>query len=144
MTSSFASPELDVGAVEIIQEADNTEALIELEMVIVVELRRGEEGQMVAGVGVDSGGEREGVPGPSRHQVATQEQGAQRHREQVGERVLEGVRVERGEPQGRAPLVVDLVHAPVEGGAVQGQVSVEEAHLLHQHEHGQLRDHLQS
>ena len=42
---------------EVVQEADNTEALIKLEMVIVMELRREKEWQVVSGVGVDGGTE---------------------------------------------------------------------------------------
>ena len=64
------SPELDVGAVEVVQQADHAEALIELKMVIVVELGRGEERQVVAGVGVDGGDETEAVPGPGGDKVA--------------------------------------------------------------------------
>jgi len=139
----FAFPELDVSAVEVVQEADHTEALIELEMVIVMELWREEERQVVSGVGVDGGDEGEAVPGPGRDQVTAQQQGAQGHGEQVGERVLEGVRIEGGQAQGRAPLMVDLVHTRVEGGAVQGQVRVVEADLLHQEEHGDLSYNLQ-
>ena len=51
---------------EVVQEADHTEALIELEMVIVVELGREKERQVVSGVGVDGGDEGEAVPGPGR------------------------------------------------------------------------------
>ena len=129
---------------EVVQEADHTEALIELEMVIVVELWREKERQVVSGVGVDGGDEGEAVPGPGGDQVTAHQEGAQRHGEQVGEGVLEGVRVEGGQAQRRAPLVVDLVHARVEGGAVQRQVRVVEANLLHQEEHGDLSNNLQS
>ena len=51
---------------KVVQEADHSEALIELEMVIVVELWREEERQVVAGVGVDGGHEADGVPDPGR------------------------------------------------------------------------------
>ena len=64
------SPELDVGAVEVVQQANHSEALIELEMVIVVKLWGEEERQVVAGVGVDGGDEAEAVPGPGGDQVA--------------------------------------------------------------------------
>ena len=128
---------------EVVQEADNTEALIKLEMVIVMELRREEEWQVVSGVGVDGGDEGEAIPGPGSDQVTAQQQGTQSYREQVRERVLERVRVERGQTQGRAPLVMNLVHTRVEGGAVEGQVRVEEAKLLHQEEHGDLSNNLQ-
>ena len=57
--------------------------------------------------------------------------------------MLQGVRVKRGEAERRAPLVVDLVHARVKGWAVQGDVRVEEADLLDQHEHGELSNDLQ-
>ena len=114
------SPELDVGAVEVVQKANHSEALIKLEMVIVMELRREEEWQMVSGVSVDGGDEGEAVPGPGSDQVTAQQQGTQSYREQVRERVLQRVRVERGQTQGRAPLVVNLVHTCVEGGAVEG------------------------
>ena len=136
------SPELDVGAVEVVQQADHSKALVELEMVIVVELRGEEERQVVAGVAVDGGDEAEAVPGPGGDQVAPHQQGAKRHREQVREGVLQGVRVECSEAEGRAPLVVDLVHARVKGGAVQGDVRVEEADLLDEHEHSDLSNDL--
>ena len=128
---------------KVVQEADHSEALIELEMMIVVELWREEERQMVARVGVDGGHEAEAVPGPGRDQVAPHHQGAQRHREQVRERVLQGVRIERGQAQGRAPLVMDLVHARVQGGAVKDNVRVVKANLLHKHKHGELSSDLQ-
>ena len=57
---------------EVVQEADHTEALIELEMVIVVELWREEERQVVSGVGVDGGDEGEAIPGPGSDQVTAQ------------------------------------------------------------------------
>ena len=129
---------------KVVQEADHSEALIELEMVIVVELWREEERQVVAGVGVDGGHEADGVPDPGRDKVTPHHQGAQRHWEQVRERVLQGVRVERGQAQGRAPLVMDLVHARVQGGAVKDNVRVVEANLLHQHKHGELSSDLKS
>ena len=109
-----------------------------------MELWREHEGEVVSGVGGDGGDQGEAVPEPGRHQVAAQHQGTQRHGEQVRERVLQGVRVQGSEAQGRAPLVVDLVHGRVKGGAVQGQVRVEEANLLDQDEHGDLGNNLET
>ena len=44
----FAESEVCVCAVEIVQQTNHTVALVELEVVKVVELRRGQEGEMVA------------------------------------------------------------------------------------------------
>ncbi len=94
-------------------------------------------------MGVDGGHEADAVPDPGRDQVAPHHQGAERHREQVRERVLQGVRVERGQAQGRAPLVMDLVDARVQGGAVEDNVRVVEANLLNKHKHDELGTDLQ-
>ena len=60
-----SSPEDGVRAVEVVQEAAHAVAAAELEVVEVVELWRGQERQVVAGVGDGGGDERHAVPGHS-------------------------------------------------------------------------------
>jgi hypothetical protein len=59
-------PEHGVGAVETVQNAQHPEAIVELEVVKVMRLGAGKEGQVVAGMGVQRGEDGEGVPGSLR------------------------------------------------------------------------------
>ena len=68
----FAESKLCVCAMEIVQQANHTVALGELEVVKVVELRRGQEWEMIARVSVDRPHQSHGVPDPGRDEVAAQ------------------------------------------------------------------------
>ncbi|WEW61909.1 hypothetical protein PRK78_007409 [Emydomyces testavorans] len=63
---------------------------------------------------------------PERHEVAVQQRGRQRDRQDVGGEVLERVRVLRGERDGRGEVVVQLVDACVEEAVVEQAVGVVE------------------
>ena len=120
-----------VGAVEIVQETNHSVALVELEVVKVVELRGGEEGQVVAGVSVGRPHQGQNVPGPGSEEVAAHQQRPQGDGQEVGEDVLQGVSVESCQGHGGSPLVVDLVKALVQQLAVQHEVRVVKPTLLH-------------
>ena len=116
---------------QIVQETNHSVALVELEVMVVVELRRGQEGKVIAGVSIDRPHQGYDVPGPGRDEVAAQQQGPQRYGQQVGEAVLQGVSVESSQAHWSSPLVVDLVEAGVEQGAVEQDVRVIKSKLLH-------------
>ena len=70
-----SSPEDGVRAVEVVQEAAHAVAAAELEVVEVVELWRGQEREVVAGVGDGGGDERHAVPGHSNMAIRASNEG---------------------------------------------------------------------
>ena len=65
-----ARAELRISAVYIVEDSQNTEVLIELQVVEIVRLRTGEEGEMVARVSVERRHERNGEPAPATCRIA--------------------------------------------------------------------------
>jgi len=110
---------LGVGAVDVVQQSHGAEILVELEVVVVVELGRLDQRQVVARVRVDGVENGVGEPKPRRHRVRTENTRPQDHREHVGENVLDGVRVHGHDGDRRRPLVVLLVHVLVHKLVVQ-------------------------
>ena len=60
----LGTPEVRVRAVQVIKDAEDAEALVELKMMEVVRLVRGEEWKMVVWVRVDGVHRHEGAPQP--------------------------------------------------------------------------------
>jgi len=60
----LASPEPLVSAMQIVQDAEHSVALVELQVVIVMSLWGGKEGEVVARVRVEGGGEGQAEPEP--------------------------------------------------------------------------------
>ena len=98
---------------DIVQNTEDAVALVELQVVEVVGLRRGEQGEVIAGMSIEGGHQGKRVPQPGRCDVRAADERAEHGPEQVGDDVLERVSVERGEGHGRGPLVVLLVNVRV-------------------------------
>jgi hypothetical protein len=62
--SHLVAPEEDVGAVEVVENAEDAVALVELEVVEVVRFRRGKEREVVAGVSIQRRQQGQAVPKP--------------------------------------------------------------------------------
>lgn len=77
-------------------------------------LRRREEGQMVARVGVERGQDGQGEPEPGRGHVRAHDQHAQERGQQVREDVFQRVAIDGGHGDGGRPLVVLLVDVLVQ------------------------------
>lgn len=88
-------------------------------MVVVVGLRRREEGQVVPGVGVDGAEVGEAAPEPEHGRVRAQEDRPDDDGGDVGDDVLEGVRVQGRHRDGALPLVVPLVEVLVQQAVVE-------------------------
>jgi len=110
---------LGVGAVDEIHQLENAVVLGELVVVVVVELGRLQQRQVVARVDVERVAHCERHPRPHAHGVHAQQQRPQDHRGHVGENVLERVRVHRHHRHRRRPLVVLLVDVFVHQFVVQ-------------------------
>ena len=104
-----------------------------------MELRGGEEGEVVAGVGVDRPHQGHHIPEPGSEEVTAQQEGAEGDGQQVGEDVLHRVSVESCQAHWSCPLVVDLVQTGVEQGAVEQDVRVIKTKLLHDDKDWQLQ-----
>ena len=117
---------------QIVQETDGPEALVELEVVKVVELWGWQEREMIARVSNDCGHQGHAEPDPGGDEVAAQQERTQSWGQEVGEKVLHRVSVESCQANRGRPLVVDLVESGVEQGAVQQEVRVIEPNLLDQ------------
>ena len=70
---------------------------------------------MVSGVRVQGDQEDDGEPRPRHRRVRPQQQRPRGRRQQVGDRVLQGVRVHGRQGHGGRPLVVALVNQGVTG-----------------------------
>ena len=135
----FAESKLSVGGVKEVQEPNHPVALVELEVVKVVELRGGQEGEVVAGMSIDRPHQGQNVPDPGSEEVAAQQEWPEGDGQQVGENVLQGVSVQSGQAHRGCPLVVDLVERFVEQSAVQQDVGVVKPKLLHNDEDRKLQ-----
>ena len=90
-----------------------------LEVVVVVGLGRGEEGEVVSTVSHSSGHEGQGEPHPGGGQVGAQQQRPNGWGNQVGQDVLHRVSVDGHDANGGSPLMVALVDVLVETRVVE-------------------------
>ena len=112
-------PELSVGSVQVVEDAQHAVALVELEVVVVVRLGRHHERQVVAAVVVQRHHDDAAQPQPRRGQVRIQQDDADRRRQQVGHQVFQRVAVNGHERHRRRPLVVLLVDVLVDHRMVE-------------------------
>ena len=99
---------------QVIDESVKSIPLIEFQMVHVVQPGRGRHcRQRVTTVGVDRVGDHVPQPQPHGQHVAPHQGRSDKSRHQIGDHVLDRVRVEREDGARRRPFVVPLVHVLV-------------------------------
>ena len=81
----LGAPEFGVGAVEPIQHTEDPETLVEPEVVEVVELGGGQEGEVISTVGDGGADQSQGVPHGGGGQVGAQDHRPHYHRQHVGD-----------------------------------------------------------
>lgn len=89
----------------------------------VVSLGWGEEGPVVAGVGVESRDDGDGEPQVGSSDVGPDDEHSEERRQEVTEHVLHWVAVDGGHGHWRSPLVVSLVNVLVQLSPVQQPTS---------------------
>ena len=85
---------------QVIEQAQDAVALIELEVVEVVGFRRGEEREVVSRVGVDGIGDGHCCPDPGRQDVTAANPRAQEDGKHVGDDVFHWMGVQSRQPHG--------------------------------------------
>ncbi len=95
-----------------------------------MKLRRGHHRKVIARVVVQRDKVHQHQPEADGAPVAAHHQRPQQHRHQIGQQVLRRVAVDGGDGDRSLPVVVHLVHVPVEAAPVQQPVQVVEAGFL--------------
>jgi len=138
----FALPEQSIRSMQVVQDSQHSEALVELLMVEVMGLGRREEGEVVAGVGVDREEESQAVPRPYSRDVGSHEEGTEYWGEDEKKDVFHRMAVAAFKRHGSRPLVVFLVNVFVDGFMMEQPVAVEEENLKDKNKNNEVNDDL--
>lgn len=112
-----------------------------LQMMKIVSLWTGKEGQMIARVCIESGKNGQREPHPGGGHMTAHDEDAQEGRQQIAEDMFNGMTVDGRNGNGSRPLVVLLVDVLVDAFIVQQPMWIVEAELFHQYADGQLHAH---
>jgi len=126
----LGAPEVRVRAVQVIKNAEDAEALVELKVMEVVRLVGGEEWEVVARVRVDGVHRDEGAPQPQCGHMRTENKGPGKNGQQVRHNVFQRMAIDGREGNRGSPFVMLLVNVFVYLLMVQHPVRVKKSDLL--------------